>query len=372
MWHKFTKLQLRSTFKFLVKSFERSFSDTIASASPSQTLHTSKLSIDKFHSLIKSVRTEKLIELILAEYDYELKTTGLVPSTLDLSDMKQIMSYHKLIKAGHQWKDHSCFQRLYYLQLLNDNEKIYEKMKHEFVESLFLPFVPRQRHQSSKHRVAALFGPRLVFDLSFDEHMLNDECKNLVEQLKRIYMFNRSQREPFDLHFCNVDPKDRSYSFFPKQFNDLDDPEFYVTITEKSYLDVFPKEKLRYLSPHADEVMSEFDYDCVYIIGGIVDRARVVPLSNVKAVKEGVRTVRLPLDELLKENKFKAHVQSLDDVFRVMHDIKGGMLNWKKTLKTRIPKSKLKTSHEIAYDELSKEAPELIAHFQTTLSLANN
>ena len=44
--------------------------------------------------------------------------------------------------------------------------------------------------------------------------------------------------------------------------------------TESSYLDVFPRERLIYLSPDSDEEMVSFDHDAVYIIGGIVDLSK--------------------------------------------------------------------------------------------------
>lgn len=48
--------------------------------------------------------------------------------------------------------------------------------------------------------------------------------------------------------------------------------EFPMNIHEKSYLDLFPKQKLVYLTPHCREEMDTFDHDAVYIVGAIVDK----------------------------------------------------------------------------------------------------
>lgn len=48
--------------------------------------------------------------------------------------------------------------------------------------------------------------------------------------------------------------------------------EFPMNIHENSYLDLFPKQKLVYLTPHCREEMDTFDHDAVYIVGAIVDK----------------------------------------------------------------------------------------------------
>lgn len=50
------------------------------------------------------------------------------------------------------------------------------------------------------------------------------------------------------------------------------DPCFPLNVHETSYLKVFPKEQLVYLTPHCREEMMEYDPDAIYIIGGIVDK----------------------------------------------------------------------------------------------------
>lgn len=58
------------------------------------------------------------------------------------------------------------------------------------------------------------------------------------------------------------------YKFIPTMY----EPWFPLNIHEKSYLDVFSRDQLVYLTPHCREEMQEFDHDAVYILGGIVDK----------------------------------------------------------------------------------------------------
>lgn len=59
------------------------------------------------------------------------------------------------------------------------------------------------------------------------------------------------------------------------------EPWFPLNLHEKSYLDVFPKEQLVYLTPHCRDVMKEFDHNAVYIIGAIVDKVNLNGLCSV-------------------------------------------------------------------------------------------
>lgn len=118
-----------------------------------------------------------------------------------------------------------------------------------------------------KHRLAyaALFGEKIVLDLSYDPLMAEKEKSACVTQLALIYGTNRKNLYPYDLYFCNAISSymcvQKFKKFIPKSL------ESFVTLTEMSYLDIFPKEKLVYLSPHAKETLQEYDHNAIYVIG---------------------------------------------------------------------------------------------------------
>ena len=64
----------------------------------------------------------------------------------------------------------------------------------------------------------------------------------------------------------------------------------------KSYLDLFPKEDLVYLTPNAPDFMTEYDPHKIYIIGGLVDKVVTKPVTMAKAKREGIKMAKLPLD----------------------------------------------------------------------------
>lgn len=80
--------------------------------------------------------------------------------------------------------------------------------------------------------------------------------------------------DPFDLHLCNANKEGVLMKHLYKLMPTIYEPSFPLNIHEDSYLKIFPKEQLLYLTPHCREEMTEYDPDLVYIIGGIVDKVK--------------------------------------------------------------------------------------------------
>ncbi|CAL1272936.1 unnamed protein product [Larinioides sclopetarius] len=173
---------------------------------------------------------------------------------------------------------------------------------------------------------ATLFGEKIVLDLSYDPFMTEKEKSACVTQLSLIYSANRKNRYPYDLHFCNAISSYMSVqkfqTFLPKS------SESFVTLTEKSYLDIIPKEKLVYLSPHAKETLQEYDHNAVYVIGAFVDTVKRQKISFNKADSEEIKSYSLPLDDYVL---WGAGTKSLtvNQVFEIMLIMKNTG-DWKK------------------------------------------
>lgn len=52
---------------------------------------------------------------------------------------------------------------------------------------------------------------RLIFDCSFENAMTHREINETAEQLRNCYARNRRNREPYVLHFCNLNRSVRSF-----------------------------------------------------------------------------------------------------------------------------------------------------------------
>jgi Trm5-related predicted tRNA methylase len=73
----------------------------------------------------------------------------------------------------------------------------------------------------------------------------------------------------------------------------------YFDSTRESYIDLFDKDRLIYLTPDSPNEMTHFDHDAVYILGGIYDDGNKEPLTYEKAVRQNIRHEKLPLEKYL-------------------------------------------------------------------------
>lgn len=153
------------------------------------------------------------------------------------------------------------------------------------------------------------------------------ECKNLAEQLIRIFTLNKYGIEAnlnymnqnlFNLHVTNLGSSINTKAFLDSQFY----TQFYypnVFLHQKAFTEIFSGKKLIYLSPHAKEVISEYDHDAFYIIGGIVDRREIIELTPAKCKQLEIPSMRLPIQEHVHQSQ---QVQSLYDVYKFLHEFK--------------------------------------------------
>ena len=80
----------------------------------------------------------------------------------------------------------------------------------------------------------------------------------------------------------------------------LDTPSGLIEYSTNSYLDLFPRSQLVYLTYNSETTLDKFNHDDIYIIGGLVDKTNPKPLTMAKAKREGLRTAKLPLDNYLR------------------------------------------------------------------------
>ncbi|XP_031636208.1 mitochondrial ribonuclease P protein 1 homolog [Contarinia nasturtii] len=142
-----------------------------------------------------------------------------------------------------------------------------------------------------------LYGQKLVIDLSFENHMTDLERSKLSSGLRRVYAENRAHKKPMDLHLCGVPPDSVVLKSLCGQIPTLLSKKSPTEIHSECFTELFPKERLVMLTLDSDNVL-EYNFDDIYIIGGIVDFGRNEPLTMAKAKIMGIRTARLPLDNM--------------------------------------------------------------------------
>lgn len=142
--------------------------------------------------------------------------------------------------------------------------------------------------------------PSVVFDFQFLKyHTRLERIKSVNRQINECLSLNRNSPLPFNFHFCNYDYEHELHKKYGHLMN-LD--ENLIFDTPKSYIDVFPSNKLVYLSKDAKKKMTSFDPDKVYIIGVMVDSGpnEFKYYSYGQARKDRIECERFPLEDYVK------------------------------------------------------------------------
>ncbi|CAK9798350.1 Mitochondrial ribonuclease P protein 1 homolog [Anthophora plagiata] len=144
-------------------------------------------------------------------------------------------------------------------------------------------------YYNSRLITAMLHEPTIVFDCGFETFMAPYEQQNCAKQLLLSFSANRMHHDPFNLYFCNVNTNGpiirRLHRIIPQLF----EPDFPLNITTKSYLDIFDKKKLVYLTPHSNTIMTKYEPNLIYIIGAMVDKTSPKAVSYQKAKQEDLK-----------------------------------------------------------------------------------
>ncbi|XP_046887178.1 tRNA methyltransferase 10 homolog C isoform X1 [Hypomesus transpacificus] len=166
-----------------------------------------------------------------------------------------------------------------------------------------------------------VFGQPLVFDMSYEQSMAKREVENTVSQLLEVEGSNRRAKEPFHLHFCNLQPDSGYQRELIKRYGADAWERLLITASNQSYVDMFPPERLVYLTADSRNVLRTFDHSKVYIVGSLVDRSIQTGLSLANAKRLNLATARLPLDEFLHW-EIGAKNLTLDQMIRILLTVK--------------------------------------------------
>ncbi|XP_059020269.1 tRNA methyltransferase 10 homolog C [Mustela lutreola] len=191
---------------------------------------------------------------------------------------------------------------------------------------------------------AMQFGQPLVFDMDYDNYMKPKELQNTVSQLLESEGCNRRDVDPFHLYFCNLKIDGAYHKELVKRYREKWD-KLLLTATEKSHVDLFPKDSLIYLTADSPNVMTTFKHDKIYVVGSFVDKAMQTGTSLAKAKRLKLATERLPLDRYLQWDTGTKNL-TLDQMMRILLCLKNTG-SWEEALKF-VPRRKYSGCLEIS------------------------
>ncbi|XP_061830720.2 tRNA methyltransferase 10 homolog C [Nerophis lumbriciformis] len=184
---------------------------------------------------------------------------------------------------------------------------------------------------------AMRFDQPLVLDMSYESSMSRREIVNTISQLIELEAWNRRANEPYHLHFCNLQPGGDYMAELVKRYGAGVWERLLITSTDRQAVDLFPADRLVYLTADSPNVLRKFDHSKVYIVGALVDRSILSGVSLANAKRQKLATARLPLDEFLHWETGAKNL-TLDQMMRIMLTIKETG-KWEEALKF-VPKRK--------------------------------
>ncbi|KAM7133243.1 tRNA methyltransferase 10 homolog C isoform 1-T3 [Molossus nigricans] len=196
---------------------------------------------------------------------------------------------------------------------------------------------------------AMQFGQPLVFDMAYDDYMKSKELQNTVSQLLESEGWNRRDVDPFHIYFCNLKIDSPFHRMFIKRYGEKWN-KLLFTATEKSHVDLFPKDSIIYLTADSPNVMTTFKHDKIYIVGSFVDKNMQPGISLAKAKRLNLATECLPLDKYLQWDIGTKNL-TLDQITRILLCLKNTG-SWEEALKF-VPKRK-----HTGYLEISQHSQE--------------
>jgi tRNA (guanine9-N1)-methyltransferase len=174
--------------------------------------------------------------------------------------------------------------------------------------SLFVCAVQRQSRRQRKGEAAlaaAAHSATVAFDLgSFGALMHEAECAALAKQLAQVFGYNRQLRAPFRLAACGLGCETHAPIAAALATHAWD--RWTLARIPEAPWHAFELGAVVYLSADAEQVLQSIGATDVLVIGGLVDYVntsdRVGEALRV-AEAHGVRTARLPLDDLVSVRK---------------------------------------------------------------------
>lgn len=317
-----------------------------------------KLDLDEWKKVMKSGLQEEVSET--ASEPKELSSLAAARETLEMWRLagravpeniseEQLKTFMECPSKSAK-KKYLKYLHLKELHKKNDKRKMDEKRERRLQaqdeasktdETKNCPFVclwSRTMDKAYNWRAAQsmVFGQPLVFDMSYEKEMTVREVTNTVKQIVMSESSNRRSVDPFHIHFCNFKDDSLYHKEFIKNYRDAWD-KLLITVTEQCYTEIFPKDKLIYLTADSPNVMKTFDHDKIYIVGSMVDRSIKTGVSLARAKRLGLETAALPLEKYLLWSSGAKNL-TLDQMMHILLTLKDTG-DWKKALEF-VPKRK--------------------------------
>ena len=192
---------------------------------------------------------------------------------------------------------------------------------------------------------------RIAIDCSFDDLMSEKDVTKLGKQIQRCYSINRHMDDPLQLHLTNIQGKTLNrLEGFVDGYRNWD-----VHLKSESLIGLFQPSEVVYLCAESENVLSTFDDNKIYVIGGFVDHNAHKGLAYERAKAVGFQHARLPIDKFFTIATRK--VLTVCHVFEIISNFCVSN-SWTSAIEKTVPERK---GLEVLDDKTDSEANENIS-----------
>jgi tRNA (guanine9-N1)-methyltransferase len=232
-------------------------------------------------------------------------------------------------------------------------ERAKKKVKKKLAKEQGIVWTGPSRKELKKNKIEYENAPFTVaIDLSFDDLMADKNLSSCASQLLRIYTANRRAKRPIPVYFTGLKPGSK---MLQKLETHEGSKNWDVVRSEQSFLEIFDRDKIVYLTSESEEVLDKLETGYCYVIGGIVDHNFHKGLTFDMAKKENIKTAKLPLQEHIE--MASRWVLTINQCFEILLGVAEGK-TWKEIIIETIPQRKMpklkeskKTSTETCEDD---------------------
>ncbi|KAH7817711.1 putative tRNA methyltransferase 10 [Monocercomonoides exilis] len=215
----------------------------------------------------------------------------------------------------------------------------------------------------SKRKIIPTGTLTVALDLSYADMQTEQELASLRSQINFCYGTNKRADKPLQLHLTSFKGNIEEYIEKLTGFQ-----TWNILKHKESFIDVFDKDKIVYLTSDSPNEIVQFDPNEVYIIGGMVDHNRLKGRTFADSTTYGIKTGSLPIKKYFELKQ--RDVLSVNHVFELLVAYVANEGNWVKALAAALPPRIVKrVKPEYAHllpsscnfvdkqDEESKESP---------------
>lgn len=181
---------------------------------------------------------------------------------------------------------------------------------------------------------------RVCLDSAWEDQMTSKEVNSLALQIRYCYASNKRSKNPvhFSVSSLSQNGPTRGYldkvAGFPDQWKARN-----FICSDQSLIEMHSeKERLVYLTSDSENTLEHLDDSKIYVIGGIVDRNRLVRAALGRAETFGLSTAKLPITQHL--HLFSTKVLTCNHVFEILLKYRENGNDWKKAMLDVLPHRK--------------------------------